>query len=152
MHGDGKYKNTTLAEFQIKRARYDKKATLPVFGFVTIDKPILTASCEVAYLSAKQGKLHTIGEKLVKPGALKMANIMLGKAAENKSSQISFSNNTISDRIEMSDDILAEIISDLISSSAKFSLQLDETTDVASLSQCKILLFCVLHSVVPIWS
>ena len=48
MHGDGKYKNTTLAEFKIKRARYDEKATLPVFGFVSIDKPILTASYEVA--------------------------------------------------------------------------------------------------------
>ena len=84
MHGDGKYKNTTLAEFKIKRARYDEKPIPPVFGFVPINKPILTASYEVAYLIAKQGKPHTIGEKLVKPAALKMANTMLGKAAENK--------------------------------------------------------------------
>ena len=87
MHGDRKYKNTTLAEFKIKRPRYDKKATLPVFGFAPIDKPILTASYEVAYLIAKQSKPHTIGEKLVKPAALKMTNIMLGKTAENKLSQ-----------------------------------------------------------------
>ena len=58
MHDDGKYKNTTLAEFKIKRARYDEKATLPVFGFVPIDKPILAASYEVAYLIAKQ-EIHT---------------------------------------------------------------------------------------------
>ena len=77
MHGDGKYKNATLAEFKIKRARYDEKATLPVFGFVPIDKPILTASYEIVY---QQGKPHTIGKKLVKSAALKMANIMLGKA------------------------------------------------------------------------
>ena len=136
MHGDGKYKNTTLAEFKIKRARYDEKATLLVFDFVPIDKPILTASYEVAYLIAKQGKPHNIGEKLIKPAALEMANIMLGKAAENKLSQIPFLNDTISNRIDkMSDDILAQIVSDLILSPAKFSLQLDETTDVANLSQ-----------------
>ena len=41
IYGEGKYKNTALAEFEIKRARYDEKATLPVFGFVPIDKPIL---------------------------------------------------------------------------------------------------------------
>ena len=99
MHGDGKYKNTMLAEFKIKRARYDEKAILPVFGFVPIDKPILTASYEVEYLIAKQGKPHTSKEKLVKPAALKMANIMLGKAAKNKLSQIPLSNDTINNRI-----------------------------------------------------
>ena len=35
----------------------------------------------------------------------------------------------------MSDDILAEVVADMISSPAKFSLQLDETTDVSNLSQ-----------------
>ena len=48
-------------------------------------------------------------------------------------------NDTISNRIDkMSDDILAKIVSDLISSPAKFSLQLNETTDVASLSQIAV--------------
>ena len=95
VHGDRKYWNTTLAEFKMKRARFDKNAILPVFGFVLIDKPILTASYEIAYLIAKQEKLHTIGEKLVKPAALKKANIIFGKAAKNKSSQIFLSNGTI---------------------------------------------------------
>jgi hypothetical protein len=107
LHGDGKYKNTTHAESKEKRARFDKEATLPVLGFVPIDQPVLTASYEVAYLIAKQGKPpHTIGETLVKPAALKMANIMLGKAAENKLSQIPLSNDTIGSRIsDMSNDI-----------------------------------------------
>jgi hypothetical protein len=61
---------------------------------------------------------------------------MLGKEAEVKLSQIPLSNDTISDRIEdMSKDILAQVVADLISSPAKFSLQLDETTDVSNLSQ-----------------
>ena len=84
----------------MKRARFDENATLLVFGFVLIDKAILTASYEVAYLIAKQGKLHTIGEKFVKPAALNKANIIFGKAAENKLSQIPLCNGTISNKID----------------------------------------------------
>ena len=123
----------------MKRARFDEHATLPVFGFVLIDKSILTTSYEVAHLIAKQSKPHTIGEKLVKAAALKMANIMLGKAAENKLSRISFSNDTISNRInKISDNMLAQIVSDLILSPIKLSLRLDETTDVSNLSQLAV--------------
>lgn len=50
LHGDGKYKNTTLVECKVKTARLNEKATLPVLGFVPINKPILTASYEVADL------------------------------------------------------------------------------------------------------
>lgn len=82
LHGDGECKNTTLAEFKVRRARFDEKATLPALGFVPINKPILTASYEVAYLIAKQGRPHTIGETLIKPAALKMANLILGTAAK----------------------------------------------------------------------
>ncbi|XP_019202536.1 protein ZBED8-like [Oreochromis niloticus] len=139
LHGDGEYKNTTLAEFKVKRARFDERPTLPALGFVPVSKPILTASYEVAYLIAKQGKPHTTGETLMKPAALKMGNLILGTAAEGKLSQIPLSNDTVSDRIEdMSKDILAQVVADLISSPAKFSLQLDESTDVANLSQLTV--------------
>jgi len=115
----------------VKRVRLNDRATLPVLGFIPIDKPILTASSEVAYLITKQGKPHTIGETFVKPAALKMTNTMLGKSAEAKFSQ----NDTISSRIDdMSDDILAQVVADLISSPTTFSLQLDETTDVSNLN------------------
>ena len=78
-----------------------------------------------------------------------MANIMLGKAAENKLSQVPLSNDIVSNRIDKkSDDILAQIVSDLISSSAKFSLQLDETTDVASLSQLAVFVRYVKEDVI----
>ncbi|KAF2346976.1 hypothetical protein FHG87_022269 [Trinorchestia longiramus] len=139
LHCDGKYMNTKLAELKVKKARFDERATLPILGFLPIKKPILTASYEVAYLIAKQGKPLTIGETLVKPALLKMANIMLGKEAEVKLSKIPLSKDTISDRIEdMSKDILAQVVADLISSPAKFSLQLDETTDVFNLSQLAV--------------
>ena len=56
VHGDRKYKNTTLAKFKRKRARFDKSATLPVFDLIPIGKPILKASYEVAHLIAKTGQ------------------------------------------------------------------------------------------------
>ena len=78
-----------------------------------------------------------------------MANIMLGKATEYKLSQIPLSNDTISNRIDkMSDDILAQIVSDLISSPAKFSFQLDENTDDASLSQLAVFVCYVKEDVI----
>ncbi|KAF2362980.1 protein of unknown function DUF4371 [Trinorchestia longiramus] len=149
LHCDGKYMNTTLAEFNVKKARFDERDTLPILGFEPIKKPILAASCEITYLIAKQGKPQSIGETLVKPAVLKMANIMLGKEAEVKLSQITPSNDTISDRIEdMSRDILAQVVADLISSPAKFSLQLDETTDVFNLSQLAVFVRYVKDNVI----
>ncbi|KAF2345251.1 protein of unknown function DUF4371 [Trinorchestia longiramus] len=86
---------------------------------------------------------------LVKPAVLKMANIMLGEKTEVKSSQIPLSNDAINDRNEdMSKDILAQVVADLISSPAKFSLQLDETTDVSNLSQLAVLLRYVKDDVI----
>ncbi|KAF2362762.1 hypothetical protein FHG87_006479 [Trinorchestia longiramus] len=108
----GALNNRLVTVVMVKKARFDEKAALPVLGFVPINKPILTASYEVAYLIAKQDKPLTIGETLVKPAVLKMANIMLGEETEVKLSQIPLSNGTISDRIEdMSKDILAKIAS-----------------------------------------
>ena len=136
VHGEQRYRDATLNEFKLKRARFDASATLPALGFAPIDKPILIASFEVAYLIAKQGKPHTVGETLIKPAALKMANIMLGKAAADKLSLIPLSNDTIRCRIDdMSVDILAQVVEDLVTSPTKFSLQLDESTDVAEMSQ-----------------
>ncbi|XP_076803190.1 protein FAM200C-like [Clavelina lepadiformis] len=51
---------------------FDAYAAITSYGFVLVDKPILTASYEVAHLFAKQRKPHTIGERLVKPAALQM--------------------------------------------------------------------------------
>lgn len=135
-HGDGKYKDATVADFTAKRIKFDERITLPNMGFLNVSKPLLTASYEVSYLIAKQGKPHSIGENLVKPAAIMMADILLGNSAKNKFSQVSLSNNTVRSRIvDMSKDILAQVINDLTSSPERFSLQLDESTDVSNMSQ-----------------
>ena len=46
--------------------------TLPKHGFAGTQKPMLEVSYKVAYLIAKDKKLHTIGETLIKPCALEM--------------------------------------------------------------------------------
>lgn len=35
LHEDWEYKNTTPAEFKVKSAKFNEKATLPVLGFCT---------------------------------------------------------------------------------------------------------------------
>ena len=49
-----------------------------------------------------------------------------------------FGNNVYIKIDKMNDDILAQIVSDLISDTAKFSLQFDETTNVSNLSQLAV--------------
>ncbi|KAF2345440.1 hypothetical protein FHG87_023804 [Trinorchestia longiramus] len=78
-----------------------------------------------------------------------MVNIMLGEETEVKLSQIPLSNDTLNDRIEdMSKDILAQVVADLISSPAKFNLQLNKTTHVSNLSQLAVLVRYVKDDVI----
>ncbi|KAF2347140.1 hypothetical protein FHG87_022103 [Trinorchestia longiramus] len=48
----------------------------------------------------------------------------------------------------MSNDILAQVVTDLISSPAKFSPQLDESTDISSLSQLSVFVHCVKNDMI----
>ena len=63
--------------------------------FFTGERKILEASYVVVLEIAKQQKPHIIGEILIKPCVLKMADIMLRKNAERKLASVSLSNNTI---------------------------------------------------------
>ena len=93
------------------------------------------ASYEVALQIAKQKKPHTVGESLVKPCLLKAVKLVLGESSEAKMRQISLSNDTIQRRIsDMSEDVKEQVINEM-KTSPLFSLQVDETTDVASCAQ-----------------
>ena len=100
------------------------------------EKPLLSASYKVAYSCAKENKPYTIAETLVKPCAMEMVKIVLGKEAEKKLQQVPLSNDTIRSRIDdVSQDILLQIVSDLVATPVKFSIQFDESTDVSNCSQ-----------------
>ena len=121
---------------KIKRARFDSMETLEKWGFVRAEKPLLLGSYKVAYEIAKQEKPHTIAESLIKPCALEMASIVLGKDAKRKLQAVRLSDNTISSRIcDISYEILNQIITDIKNSPTKISLQLNESTDISSCCQ-----------------
>ncbi|XP_076352731.1 protein FAM200C-like [Tachypleus tridentatus] len=128
-HG-GRDAGSDIVTLRVKRARFDQVGTLPTYGFSPTEKPLLRASYEVAYQIAKSKKPHTIGEELIKPCALEMAKIVLGKEAEKKLQQVSLSNDVIHNRIiDMSVDILEQVVADIKASPVKISLQVDESTD-----------------------
>ena len=91
---------------------------------------------------AKECKPYTIGETLVKPCATEMARIVLGRESEKKIKKIPLSNDTVKRRIaDLCGNIKEQVISEIKNSPiGLFSIQLDETTDVASCSQ--LLVFC----------
>ncbi|XP_076373030.1 protein FAM200C-like [Tachypleus tridentatus] len=140
-HG-GRDAGNDIVTLRVKRARFDQVGTLPTYGFSPTEKPLLRASYEVAYQIAKSKKPHTIGEELIKPCALEMAKIVLGKEAEKKLQQVSLSNDVIHNRIiDMSVDILEQVVADIKASPVKISLQVDESTDVSNCCQ----LLAVVH-------
>ena len=71
--------------FQAKRARYDQRGTLLQLGFKPMQKPLLRASYEVAYQCIQVKAAHSTAENLIKPCAIRMVELVLGKeAAEMK--------------------------------------------------------------------
>ncbi|KAK3885513.1 hypothetical protein Pcinc_010254 [Petrolisthes cinctipes] len=134
-HG-GRDAGNNIVTLIAKRARFDQAGTLPTYGFSPTEKSLLRAFYQVAYQIAKLKKPHTIGEELIKPCVLEMAKIVLGKEAEKKLQQVSLSNDVIHNRIiDLSDDILEQVVADIKASPVKISLQVDESTDVSNCCQ-----------------
>lgn len=126
-------KNRSFFELKLsslKRAKLDDTGT-----FRKTNKNIVQASYAIGLQVAKTKKAHTIGESLIKPCILESVRLVLGEEAFQKMKQISLSNDTIKSRIdEMSENIKDKVVLHIISSPF-FALQLDESTDVANLSQ-----------------
>ena len=97
----------------------------------------IEASYLVALRIAKAKKPLTIAEELLLPATKDIVRVMLGAEYVNKLNTISLSNNTVSRRIEdMSADIMEQVIQEMKSAPLGiFSIQLDESTDVANCSQ-----------------
>ena len=98
--------------------------------------PVAAAQCSyrASLRIAQAGKAHTIGEELCLPMAKEMTRIMCGKKMAKRLDIIPLSNNTVTRRIEtMADDVKNTLIK-RIKSSRYYSIQLDETTDVADLA------------------
>ena len=118
-----------------KRVRFDSSRTLRKIGFTSADKPLVLASCKVAYEIAKNKKTHTIAENAIKLWAVEMASIVLGKEAKQKL-QVPLSDNVMLSRIsDKSNDILNQVIIDVKNSPTKILIQLDKSTDIVKCCQ-----------------
>lgn len=114
----------------LKKMKLGKSGTV----YESSEKALL-ASFEVSQLIAKAMKPHTIGETLVKPCLITAVESVLGTEASKKIKEIPLSNNTVKARIDtMSSDIEDQLVCE-IKKSPYFSLQCDETTDIAQCSQ-----------------
>ena len=88
----------------------------------------------MAYLIAKDKKPHTIRETLIKPAAVSISQIMHGDKIADEVKQITLSADINHRRIsEMRQDIKCQL-NDRVKR-GKFSLPLDESTDVSGLAQ-----------------
>lgn len=106
-----------------EKARFEKVGTLPNLGFVPTQKPCLEASYKVAYCTAKQKKLHMIGETLVMPYALEMVELVCGLEQRKKIEAVPMSNDVIHSRIpDMSSNILKQVMEELAATPFAFSM------------------------------
>ena len=120
--------------FKVKKARYDVRGMLPALGFCLTSQPLLRASYEVSLIIAKAP--YTAGEKLIKPSAVKMAQILLGRNEAKRIDSVPLSDDTVNNRIaDIANDILSQLIAQIQDIPCRISLQFDETTDIKSISQ-----------------
>ncbi|XP_050528105.1 zinc finger BED domain-containing protein 5-like [Daktulosphaira vitifoliae] len=117
-----------LGEF--KKSQKVMKSSTSLSG----NKKATLASYEVAQLVAKSGKAHTIAEELILPAAIVLCKTMLGESAAKLISSVPLSNNSIQRRITDMSANIEETLFTRLSTSDKFALQLDESTDIASKS------------------
>ena len=136
-HKELKHKENTdsVETFKAKRARYDMRGTLPALGFCPTSQPLLRASYKVSLIIAKAKAFHTVGEKPIKPSAVKVAQILLDRNEVKRIILVPLSDGTLNNRIaDMSNDILSQLIVQIQDSPRRISLQFDETTNIKSIS------------------
>jgi hypothetical protein len=106
--------------------------------FSNVNDKATEASYHVALRIAKAGKPHNIGETLILPTAKDMCSMMLGEAAAAKLNAIPLSDNTVQRRIsDMASDVKEQVLNG-VRESPFFSIQLDESTDVANCAQLMV--------------
>lgn len=127
------YKNKDIKFFERKLESLEKTKHF-MSKMLSDNERVTMASYKVSYRIALAGKAHTISETLIKPCIKDVVQCMFDEKSCQQIDKISFSNNTVSRRIhDMAEDIEQELILRL-QLCDEYSLQLDETTDVANLS------------------
>ena len=130
-HSDKDHDFFRRKENAMKRARFDGSGS-----FQQQSTAAVKASYLVALRIAEQKKPHTVGESLILPATKDIVRLMLGEQSAKKLNSLSLSNNTVQRRIEeMSTNIRDQVVAEIKASPCGFSMQLDESTDVANCAQ-----------------
>ena len=127
-------KDKDVAFFKRKKTEL-LQMTGKVQTFVKPKIGTVQASFEIAWMISRAKCPHTIGEKLIKPCLLKAADLVAKDEVRKEFSKISLSDSTIKRRIDELGSNLKKQLNDKLKLSPSFAIQLDETTDVAKLSQ-----------------
>ncbi|XP_067127064.1 SCAN domain-containing protein 3-like [Centruroides vittatus] len=128
------HKNKPLEFFKRKLHTLRNQQT-SIYNLSHTDKSVLEASYLVALRVAKMSKPHTIAKNLILPAAVDMITVLIGVEEAKILKNIPLSDDTISGQIDdMAADVHNQIIQQ-VSSSEFFSIQFDESTDVANMSQ-----------------
>ena len=123
-------------EHQVKRSCIDCPTAWG--GIIYSHSHAVRASFVVAWKIARAKAPQIAGENLIKPASVEMARIMCGDAVANKLEMVPLSNDTMKRRIkELSRNVLQQTIT-AIRHCERFSLQLDETTDIGSDAQLMV--------------
>ncbi|XP_060855173.1 zinc finger BED domain-containing protein 5-like [Metopolophium dirhodum] len=131
-HSDLKDKDVTFFKRLLENKNKCNMQTYLSSGNANVDA--VEASFRISYNIARSGKNHTIGENLILPSIKDAVHCMFGEKYVNKINAIPLSNDTVSRRIkDISYDIEETILKD-INNSELFSIQVDESTDVAQLA------------------
>ena len=129
IHNDCINKPVEFFERRLKTLNEEKNVFTK---YTTVSMKQLRASYEAAYMIAMAKKPDTIGEDLILPVTVKITEIILGKEYADQLKNIPIFNNAMTRRItEISNDLLEQLIL-RIKISPKYSIQLDETTDITN--------------------
>ncbi|GFV29919.1 zinc finger MYM-type protein 6 [Trichonephila clavipes] len=90
-------------------------------------KKLLLTSYKVSYKIARCKKPHTIAEELILPAAIEIVETMSGDNFAKDLQSIPLSNDTVSRRIDIAEDVEHQLFGKL--RDKLFSIQLDEATD-----------------------
>lgn len=129
---------------QKKREMRTSQTTLSTFCGTT--KKAVEASFLVSYQIAKCGKPHTIGEELIFPATKAIVKCMLGEDQAKKLDTVSLSNNTVGRRINDMALNVKELLINQVKQSDFFSLQIDESTDIAHCAQLLVFIRYIFDS------
>ena len=127
------FKHKKVDYFMRMRDELLKRQSLIVSTFKTSNEKATEASYIVSYRIALAGEAHTIAETLIKPCAVDIAKCILDETSAKEITNVPLSNDTVARRIkDLAANVRAELISRL--QCCNFSLQMDESTDVAGLA------------------